>query len=172
MADPVTTPLDAPLLVNRTVVEVNTGTNAEPVWTVVRGISEFKENIEKNLADVSDFDGRGYKSQAATSIGWSVEIKAHLKTDTDGELDSGIQFVLGKERAIGSAANADVRWFDLDDRRKEAKSGRAVVVVTREGGSVDDVDSVSVTFEGSGPLAEINHPYPLPVDPEDPEPEE
>lgn len=162
MAVPAVEPL-GPVTLNRMwYLDVNTGTALLPVWVRVRGISDFKPDKDPTLQDDSDFDGEGWKSQAVTALGWSLECKAHRKVDaTDATAyDDGQEFLRIASDGMGVENDVHVRWYEMtpDGPRVEAYDGHGTVVWKPDGGDMAALNTVSVTINGRGKRNSITHP--------------
>lgn len=148
-------------------LEVQTGvdtTTQEPVWTPVRGRSEFQPAVEPTLQEDSDFDSEGYKSQSVTALSWSLAFKVFRKVDAADETtyDAGQEFLRLAAAQMGVDNSVHVRWFEAapGGPRVEAYEGDAAVSWSPDGGGMDAFDVVSVTLTGQGKRDEIAHPYP------------
>ncbi len=158
------TPLGAATTVRKWWLQVNAGTYASPVWTHVLGITELKPALEPTLQDDSDMDSEGYKSQTVTALAWAIEAKLIRKvTAADAEAyDAGQEILREAAEGMGVANKVDVRWFEMEDEgpREEAYRGYAAVSWSPDGGTMDALDSVSVTLTGKGKRTAITHPSP------------
>lgn len=145
-------------------LDVNTGTDAAPVWTPVRGRTEFQPNLDPTLQDDSDFDGDGWKSQTVTAQAWSLAFKVARKvTSADATAyDAGQEALRAASEAMGTGNSAHVRWYETTPGgpRTEAYDGRAAVSWTPDGGGMDALNFVSVTLSGKGKRNDIVHPAP------------
>lgn len=143
-------------------VEVNTGDDTTPVWTPVRGRTEFQPAQEPTLQDDSDFDGDGWKSQTVTAQAWSLAFKVARKVDeTDNTTyDAGQEALRLASNEMGVANDVHVRWYELDPDgpRVEAYEGHAAVSWSPDGGAMDALNLVSVTLTGKGRREQIAHP--------------
>jgi hypothetical protein len=161
MPDPISTQLGASTLVRKWLLEVNTGTNAAPVWTVVRGVQDFKPTVSHTTQDDSDFDSNGWKSSTVTAIEWSVDLKVARKLDSNGGYDAGQEFLRAKGTKTGLDATAQIRFCEVHNGpRIEAHEGTATVSWSPDGGGMDALDTVAVMLGGVGIRKEIAHPYP------------
>lgn len=145
-------------------LDVNTGTTASPVWTAVRGRTEFQPNLEPTLQDDSDFDSEGYKSQTVTALAWSLAFKVARKVlPADAtSYDAGQEALREAAEGMGVANSVHVRWYETtpDGPRAEAYEGTAAVSWTPDGGAMDALNMVSVTLTGKGKRTAITHPAP------------
>ena len=145
-------------------IDVQTGTEALPVWTPVRGRIDFKPAQDPTLQDDSDFDGEGWKSQTKTADAWSLEFKVARKVTTaDGTIyDPGQEVLRLAGNEMGVANSVSVRWYELepDGPRVEAYEGNAAVSWSPDGGGMDELNTASVTLSGQGKRSQITHPSP------------
>lgn len=143
-------------------LDVNTGTEALPVWARVKGIAEFQPNFEPTLQDDSDFDSEGYKSSAVTGGAWSIAMKVVRKVTAAAATayDPGQEALRLAGDEIGLANLVHIRFYEMepDGPRVEAYSGSAVVSWTPDGGAMDANSTVSVTLTGRGKRTAITHP--------------
>lgn len=146
-------------------LEVQTGvdtTTQEPVWTPVRGRTEFQPAQEPTLQDDSDMDGDGYKSQTVTAQQWSLAFKVVRKVDSADETtyDPGQEALRLAANEMGVENSVHVRWYEMapGGPRVEAYEGNAAVSWSPDGGGMDALDMVSVTLTGQGKRQQIAHP--------------
>lgn len=147
-------------------LDVNTGTTGTPVWTPVNAISEFKDGLEVDDIDVSDFSSDGWADSQGGTKSWSVELKVWRKRRrTVVAYDPGQEALrnLNGETAhvrfyeMGGSGNlADSNAFPRD----EAYEGYVSVKWSPDGGGFDAARSVTITLTGKGPRTSITHPSP------------
>ncbi len=137
-------------------VDINTGTVTTPVWRQVRGIAELKPGLDTNLEDDSDYDSDGWKSQAKTQLGWTLEMKLMRKSGfTTGIYDLGQETL--RLAADDFPGTIQVRWYDRDGG-PEAYSGYATVAWSPEGGDAKALDMATATLSGNGVRSDITNP--------------
>ncbi len=137
-------------------VDINTGTVGSPVWRQVRGIAELKPGLDTNLEDDSDYDSDGWKSQAKTQLGWTLEMKLMRKSGfTTGIYDLGQETL--RLAADDFPGTIQVRWYDRDGG-PEAYSGYATVAWSPEGGDAKALDMATATLSGNGIRTDITNP--------------
>ena len=120
---PVIEPLGAATLNRDWRLEVDTGADpATPVWTVVRGRTDFTPTLDTTLQDDSDMDSDGYKSQTATAQAWSLTTKVVRKAtkDVTPTYDPGQEALRLAAQELGPANSVHVRWYKLGAVRTEA----------------------------------------------------
>lgn len=162
MASTTKVPLGAATLNRKWYLDVNTGTDEEPVWTGVFGIEDFKASKDPNLEEDSDFDSEGWKSSTVSALGWGIELKLARKTDASVATiyDVGQEALRTASDGMGIANVQQVRWYEMTDGGPavEAYMGWVVVSWQPDGGSMEALDTVTVTLTGQGEREAIDHP--------------
>jgi hypothetical protein len=141
-------------------VDVNTGTVSVPVWTAVRGLNEVTPSpFTPNLEDDNEYDQGGWTSQTKTALSWSIELKLLRKTDPADatSYDAGQEKLRDQARIFGGLGVANIRWYDRDGG-PEAYTGFAEIEWVPDGGSLTDLETVTVTLHGKGEAEEIANP--------------
>lgn len=155
-------PLGATTTNRKWYLDVNTGTDASPVWTGVFGITEFAPKVEGSLQDDSDFDGEGWKSQVNTANQWINEGKVKRATvaGTPTEYDPGQEALREAAALTGVLNSVHVRWYEMEPGgpRVEAYEGHAAVTWTEDGGNMEALSFVSFVLTGQGKRIPIEHP--------------
>jgi hypothetical protein len=156
-------PLGASTTNRKWYVDVNTGTDAAPVWVGVFGITDFKPSIEATMQDDSDYDSEGYKSETKTAEAWSLEMKLARKVTAASSTayDPGQEHIRSKAIGkMGPANQVKVRFYEMEPSgpRIQAYKGNAAADWSPEGGEMDALDIVSVKLVGQGKLEAITHP--------------
>lgn len=168
MSDPVDVPLGTATVVRKWRLEVNTGTDAAPIWTKVYGIQNFQPVLDTTLQDDSDYDSQGYKSSLSTALAWSCVATLVRKTlaSDPTSYDPGQEAIRLTGENIGTGNSIGVRFCEMGSARVEAYQGKAAVSWAPAGGAMDALDTVQVTLTGQGRRIPIAHPYPAtPVPP-------
>lgn len=149
---------DITTLARKWKLRVNTGSVAVPAWTLVYGMSEFTfQPFEANIEDDDDYEKDGYKGRTKTGLGWSAEAKINRKKNpTSGIYDPGQQKLRERASVLGDS-KCQVQMFDRDGG-DEAFEGWCEVEWVVDGGSTTDLETVTVTLHGDGPLEEIANP--------------
>lgn len=142
-------------------LEVDTGTEAVPEWTVVRGRTDFSPSLDATLQDDSDMDSEGYKSQTVTALAWALSTKVVRKATKDATptYDPGQEVLRLAAQEMGPANSVHVRWYKLGAIRTEAYEGYAAVAWAPDGGAMDGLDTATVTLTGQGQRNAIAHPF-------------
>lgn len=156
------TALAATTLNSKWWLDVNTGTYVSPTWTPVNGIMEFKPSKETTLQDDSDFDGAGYKSQVATALAWSIELKLKRAPTVASATayDTGQEALRTASDALGTANRKDIRWYEITASGPVTETYRGYCTVSwnEDGGGMDAADTVSVVLTGQGARSTATHP--------------
>lgn len=134
--------------------EINTGTDAAPVWTNIGGINSFSFEPSKNDVDMTDFDSQGFGETQVSSRSYSMTLDGIRKEDvTDGTRDPGQDAVETLGEGIGSASLGSIRFYHKLSMK--GKQFTASANVTGPGGGNDDPAGWSVEFTVSGPVTNI-----------------
>jgi hypothetical protein len=156
--------LGAPTMAKKWYLDVNAGTHNSPTWTAVNGLNDFKPGIEPTTKDNSSYASNGWGSNVITKLQWTVTFKAWRNVDpTDSsEYDDGQEILREAADQLGQNNRVEVRWYEMEPSgpRVEAYQGYASVGWSPDGGSDEDLDSVSVTLNGQGTRNGITHPSP------------
>lgn len=144
-------------------LEVNTGTEATPAWTVVRGLSRIELPITAEEVDVSDFDSEGWSDSLTTFRSWSVNVEGFDGFTGPGETpvdDPGQLALKNKGLLTGYDAYADVRMYRTDNQK--GYSGRVSVNWSGAGGELKGVEPFNCTLTGAGALSAFTYVPPTP----------
>ncbi|MCT9090588.1 phage tail protein [Streptomyces sp. ASQP_92] len=145
-------------LARRYRLELDTGTTGTPAWSLVPGITEFTPKVEPTQQDVSTYDTDGWVEQAVTMLAWSIETTlAHRAHPTTGAFNAAQEALRKAAMSFGAASYVRIRYYDRNGAA-DAQEGTALVTWEPDGGGPDEVDTIKVTFTGSGPLKEITNP--------------
>lgn len=139
--------------------DVNTGTVAVPVWTLIFGTNELTVNPHTpNLEDDNAYEDGGWTSKTKTALSWSAESKLlRKKAPATGVFDPGQEKLRACGRAFADAGWAEVRIYDREGG-VEAYHGFAEVTWAPDGGSTTDLETITVTLDGKGELEVIANP--------------
>lgn len=162
MAAPARVPLGGETLNRKWWIDVNTGTYAAPTWTPVNGVVDFKPTYEPTTQDDSDFDSAGAKSEVVTAYSWGAELKLARKvTVADATIyDTGQEAIRTVADNLGTANVLDIRFYEVNSGgpKTEAYRGYVVAKWSEDGGTMDALDSVTVSLIGKGARTAITHP--------------
>lgn len=157
-------PLGASTTNRKWYLDVNTGTDAAPVWVGVFGLVDFTPGqLDAKLEDDSDFDSGGFGSQTKTGESWSVEatIARKVQAGQSTAYDPGQEFLRTHSfGTFGGANSVNVRWYEMETGgpRVEAYAGRGAVTWTSKGGKPTDISTATLKIVGQGRLNLIAHP--------------
>lgn len=158
------TPLGAPTTNRKWFLDVRpVGSTADEGWLGFHGVTEMAVNPGTgNTQDDSDFDSRGYKSQAVTSLSAGVTGKCVRKTlaSDPTAYDPGQELVRLASTQIGPGNVVEARVYEMEEGgpRVEAYQGYVSTTWTPDGGNMEALDTVSWQLLGRGQLAPITHP--------------
>lgn len=162
MASTTKVPLGPATLNRKWYLDVNDGTYGAPDWVGVFGIEDFKAGKDPNLEDDSDFDSGGWKSSTVTALSWSIELKIARKVTTASATayDPGQEILRAASDLMGTGNNVDVRWYEVtaSGPKEESYRGYAAVSWVPDGGSMEALDTVTVTLTGKGARSTATHP--------------
>jgi len=139
-------------------LEVNTGTVSAPVWTLVRGITEFTPSSDPTMEDDGDYDSDGWGSSTKTAQTWSLAVTLGRKVGVEsGNYDPGQEYLRVRDGQFGSASVVQVRWYDRNGG-PEAYMGYASVQWADGGGPNTALATATVTLSGQGKRYDIVNP--------------
>ncbi|MFJ7902373.1 phage tail tube protein [Streptomyces sp. NPDC096198] len=145
-------------LARRYRLELDMSSTGTPEWTLVPGITEFTPKVDPTQQDVSTYDTDGWVEQAVTMLAWSIETSlAHRAHPTTGAFNAAQEALRRAAMSFGAKSYVRIRYYDRNGAA-DAQQGTALVTWEPDGGGPDEVDTIKVTFTGSGPLTEIANP--------------
>ena len=121
-------------------VEVNTGTEASPVWTKVGGQRGATLTLNVDTAEITDKDSQGWREYLPTLKSWTLEFENFYIDDDAGVLELRNAF-LNKEKKQVRLKTAN-----------ETYTGYAYVTSFPVEAPLDDVVTISFSLQGTGPL--------------------
>jgi len=144
-------------------LDIQTGTEALPVFAGVFGIQEFKHTVDTGTQDDSDFDSEGWKSEVATSNAFKIELKvkrARQDGVTPAVYDVGQEILRNAGATTGEANIVVVQWYEMEPGgpRVEAYEGTVAVQYSEDGGAMDALSTATITLIGRGKRRDITHP--------------
>lgn len=149
---------DVTALARRWRLDINLGTDAVPVWTLVPGITDVKPVISPTFEPSQDYAAAGWLGNTKTALAWSLEVRLWYRLNPTTLAANPAQEALRAcALAFGDEGLAHVRWYDRSGVG-EAHEGRALVTWAPEGGGPAALDSVAVTFTGDGAPVDIANP--------------
>jgi len=154
--------LGAATTVRKWYLDVNTGTDAAPVWIGVFGVTKFQPSLKPTWVDTSDFDSSGDMSSTATARAWGAVFGIDRKSTASDPTayDPGQEFLRLAAENIGLLNSIQVRFYEMEPGgpRIEAYQGTAGVEWSPDGGAMSAIDAVTVTLTGQGKRTIITHP--------------
>lgn len=152
---------DVTALARRFRCDVQTGTDAAPVWTQLMGVMEMTPpKIDSTIQESSDYDDGGWKGNQRTAVGWKMEITVRRKLSSAGAYDPAQEYLRARRAGCGTAGVAQIRVYERDGG-PEAYQGAGVVEWEDANGKTEDLAAAKITLTGDGPLAEIASPAPV-----------
>lgn len=131
--------------------ELNTGTEAVPVWTAVNNISKWSHSPKKNSADTTTFDDEGRMSHLAASRGDEFTMDGYYQEDeVTGDRDAGQEACEAWADEVGQASRKQFRITSPGGNM--IGPFYATANVTRGGGGNDDPNAWQLAIEVSGAL--------------------
>lgn len=154
-------PLGATTTNRKWYCDVNTGTGSDE-WTGIFGVTEFKDLLEGQLQDDSDFDGEGWMSETNSANKWGLEfkVKRAVTAASATAYDPGQEVLRACAEETGIANSIEVRWYEMEPGgpRIEAYRGFAAVSWSPDGGDMKALSTVTVKLSGQGKRNTITHP--------------
>lgn len=90
------------ILARHLVGELNTGTDALPVWTPIGGLTSQTFSTEKTDTDDTDFDSDGWAEHKVAQRASSISLEGFYKEDpATGDRDAGQEALLALADAVG-----------------------------------------------------------------------
>ncbi|PSK95768.1 hypothetical protein CLV30_12820 [Haloactinopolyspora alba] len=136
-------------------LDVNTGTEAAPVWVQVRAVSSFQPAVNDTVQDASDYDSEGWGSDAITLKKWQNIATLQRKVDSTFAPDPGQEHLrlAARDREL-----VHCRFYERYSAEGEAYEGKSLVQWAPAGGDTTALNTVQVTMLGQGARTEIAHP--------------
>jgi hypothetical protein len=113
----------------------------------VNGISDFQPNITPALQDTSAYDTTGWNTKEVTMNDWNATA-TFFRRVVGGVYDPGQELIRASLGQFGTAARVGIRWYDRNGG-PEAYSGVTIASWKRGASATSNVESASVTFEGT-----------------------
>lgn len=131
-------------------VDVNTGTEAVPVWTQVKGIRSPALAIDSTKQDTSTYDSNGWGSDGTTQKKWKLTIEGLEGYTGEFVRDPGQVTLKAKGRLLGADSEVEVRFYRADP--DEGYTGTAEADWKGTGGPVTDYTPFNIDLTGQGEL--------------------
>ena len=129
-------------------LEINTGTTAEPDWTVIRGWTSLAPSAETETTDDTHAHSAGWAEHKVAQRGITFGLDLQVLRDESGDLDPGQQALRDLSELVGSESNGEFRWY-----HKPSGDGftfLASIELPWPGGGHNDNATVSGTLTVSG----------------------
>lgn len=146
-----------PVLARDFNLEINTGTEAVPVWTHIGGITNISPGQDSQKTDDGDFDSSGRAKHSVVERSDTLQVDMIYKEDpTTGARDAGQQAVLDVAHQIGFAAKAHYRY--IFPNGTDAVEFRASADLPYPGGGKTDNATWQLTLTVDGDITEVTLP--------------
>lgn len=132
-------------------LDFNTGDEATPTWTPIKGLSSIVPSFSGTDANTKDFDSNGWDSHLKAGRGMTVECSGfRLENNETGERDPGQEAVEVYAQAIDHPSVA--KQFRIVRRADDTVYYRffASASCTPFGGGADDASTWSATIVCNG----------------------
>jgi hypothetical protein len=130
------------------VVEINTGTEAVPVWTQIGGLTSFTIDRNDEETDTTDFDSGGLEEHHVMQRGKTIGLEGfYLEDPADESRDPGQAAVEALAEAVGAASLKQFRFQSPAGNGRVAKFSAKLGTV---GGGNNDKTSWAVELKRSG----------------------
>ncbi|WP_053913660.1 phage tail tube protein [Streptomyces sp. TP-A0875] len=148
----------ATALARRYRLELDMGTDGTAAFELVPGVTTFVPKVEPTYQELKPYETDGWVENVSTMLKWTLEATILHRAHPETGVFSPVQVKLRKASAkFGSGSYVRVRYYDRNGA-DDAHEGLALVKWEPDGGDADAVDTVKITFTGSGPLTEIPNP--------------
>jgi hypothetical protein len=90
------------ILARSLLIELNTGTDALPVWTPIGGVNSLTFDSDKTDVDETDFDSDGWAEHSVAQRGRKIALQGFYKEDpATGDQDPGQEALIALSDAVG-----------------------------------------------------------------------
>lgn len=98
------------ILARHLLIELNTGTDAVPVWVTIGGITSLKFAAEKSDVDDTDFDSAGWAEHKVVQRAQKITAEGHyLEDPLTGARDAGQEALIALGDAVGYDSTKPLR---------------------------------------------------------------
>lgn len=129
-------------------LEVNTGTEALPTWTVVRGWTSLSPSPETERTDDTHAHSAGWAQHKVAQRGISFSIELQVLRDAAGVLDPGQQAIRDLSELTGTDSLGEFRYYHKPSGEGFTFDGS--VELAWPGGGVNDNATASGTIQVDG----------------------
>jgi hypothetical protein len=137
-------------------LEINTGTDEAPSYTMVKGLNNLGLTINPTEVDTTDFDSEGWEDSLTTMRKSGITaagFDGYTGPDDVPVDDPGQAFLKAKGLLTGPEAYVGVRLYRTDTGKGYA--GRFTANYTGAGGDVKGAEPFACNFTGAGPLEPV-----------------
>lgn len=145
-----------PVLARDFALDINTGTDAAPVWTPVGGITNISPGQDSQKTDDGDFDSGGRARHSVVERSDTFQVDMLYKEDDTGTRDAGQQAILDVARLYGAAAKVPFRY--VFPSGTEGVEFKASVDLPYPGGGKTDNAAWQATLTVDGDITEVAIP--------------
>lgn len=146
------------------ILDVNTGTRQNPIWTNVPDITALNPQPAPKLKDVTTYAHKGATAQKKVGSDFSLSFNLLKIRDANGEFQDEWLALKGAADADGDANNIEFRYYDALGA-SDAYQGIAAVSRARAGSANDDPEWDTFTMTGVGQVLPIVNPITAPTAP-------
>ena len=127
---------------------INTGTDAVPVWTEIKGLVQHSWNMTKNDADITTYDSDGWNEHVVASRAKGVTLTGKQKEDVaTATRDPG---QLACETTAEEVGYNAMKKFKMSFESGRNLIGVGSIQVTPSGGGNDDPNAWEAVINFSG----------------------
>lgn len=129
------------------------GTN----WVKLGGRTDFAPTENGTTQAADDYDSDGFNKWEKTMTGWQLVTKFNMPTAAGIPADPGQAILEATRFQFGDDCRAYTRWYDRNGGT-DAWSGLALIDWNQSKTGVADIDEITATFKGDGPVVRISNP--------------
>lgn len=126
-------------------------------WLQLMGVNDFNPSINPNIVDASNYDGGGWTGSEVVMQDWNTVTK-FLRQPSAGVYPPSQELIRATQGLFGASARLYTRWYDRLGA-PEAWSGLAIPSWQPSKTGTADLNEVTATLKGDGPLTPIANPY-------------
>jgi hypothetical protein len=137
-------------------LEVDTGPDGSPTWTMVKGLNNLSLTIDQTEVDTTDLDADGWEDSLTTMRKSGITaagFDGYSGPDNAPVDDPGQAFLKAKGLLTGAEAYVQTRLYRTDTL--EGYIGRFTANYGGAGGEVKGAEPFSCAFTGAGPLLTV-----------------
>lgn len=138
--------------------DINTGTEAEPVWTNIPDITALNPQFSAKLKDITTYAHKGSTAQEKTGDDFSLDFNILKIRDAQGEFQPEWLALKAAADAKGAANRLGFRYYDALGASDAYQGKAAVSRGNRPNTGNDDPGFDSFSFTGVGQVRPIANP--------------